>query len=86
MTRFDLLSLLELAAAALILGGGVWLYRRRTPEGEGQPDDRHYDTQGAVLLLVFAVILAIHGSGALNYHPSASEREMYEGLKGMSGH
>jgi uncharacterized membrane protein YphA (DoxX/SURF4 family) len=81
---FDLISLLELVAAALILGGGVWLYRRRAPENESE--DRRYDTQGAVLLIVVAVIVAIHGSGALNYHPSASEREMYEGLKGMTRH
>ena len=35
-----------------------------------------YGSQGAVLLFVIAVIMAIHGLGALDYRPSASELEM----------
>ena len=70
-------NMIELAVAALVLGGGIWLYRARKQADEG------YGSQGAVLLFVIAVILAIHGSGALKYHPSASELETYKGLKGM---
>jgi len=78
----DPIRLIELAAALLILGAGVFVYRRRAAGTE----DRHYDTQGAVLLFVVAVIMAIHGSGALKYHPSSSELEMAKGLSGLSGH
>ena len=76
------IAIVELAAAVLVLGAGVWVYRRRPVDG----DDRHYDTQGAVLLFVVAVIMAIHGSGALKYRPSSSELEMAKGLSGLSGH
>jgi hypothetical protein len=78
----DPIRLIELACAVLILGAGVFVYRRRAAGTE----DRHYDTQGAVLLFVVAVILAIHGSGSLDYHPSASELEMAKGLTSLSGH
>ena len=76
------LGIVELIAAMMILGAGVWVYRRRPVDG----DDRHYDTQGAVFLFVVAVIVAIHGSGALEYHPSSSELEMAKGLSKLSGH
>ena len=59
---------IELAAAAAIAVGGVWLYRRRTHEADAQ-----YGSQGAVLLFVVAAILLIHGLGWLEYHPSAAE-------------
>jgi hypothetical protein len=75
-----LVSIIELAAAALILGGGIWLYRARRGADEG------YGSQGAVLLFVIAVILAIHGSGALRYHPSSSELETYKGMSQMGRH
>lgn len=78
----SIFSMIELVAAVLVLGAGVWVYRRKAVDTE----DRHYDTQGAVLLFVVAVIMAIHGSGALQYHPSASELEMAKGLAGLSGH
>ena len=79
-------SMIELVAAVLVLGAGIWVYRRKAPNGDNSAEDRHYDTQGAVLLIVVAVIMAIHGSGALQYHPSASELEMAKGLSGLSGH
>lgn len=84
----DPLQLVELAAAALILTGGVFLYRRKPAKGDSAADagDGRYGSQGAVLLFVIAIIIAIHGSGALQYHPSASEIETYQGLKQMSGH
>ena len=51
MTTFQIL---ELAIAALLIGAGVWLYRRPSPE----PDQ--YGSQGAVLLFAVAAILIVH--------------------------
>jgi hypothetical protein len=59
-------QVIELVAAAALFALGVWLYRRR-PAGE------QYGSQGAVLLFVVAVLLAIHGLGLLEYRPSAAE-------------
>lgn len=47
-------QILELAAAALLLGAGTWLYRKPSPE----PDQ--YGSQGAVLLFAVAAILVVH--------------------------
>ena len=58
--------MIELAAALLILGAGIWLYRRRD-KSDG------YGSQGAVILFVVAVIIGIHALGGLDYHPSDSE-------------
>lgn len=63
------LQILEVAAAAVLLGLGIWLYRRPSPE----PDN--YGSQGAVLLFVVAVLLAVHGLGLMEYRPSPSEIE-----------
>jgi hypothetical protein len=57
--------MIELAAALVVFGLGVWLYRRRHPEG--------YGSQSAVLLFALAAIMTIHALGALDYHPSAAE-------------
>ena len=46
----------------------MWLYRRRPADDDGQ-----YGSQGAVILFVVAVLLAIHGLGLLEYHPSQAE-------------
>jgi hypothetical protein len=65
------LRMIELVAAVLLLGAGVWLYRRPAPatdDGGGS-----YGNQGAVILLVVAAILAIYALGGLDYHPSQSE-------------
>jgi hypothetical protein len=59
-------AIIEVAAALALLGGGVWLYRRRSPDGGS-------DTQGAVFLFVIAAIMLIHGLGLLEYRPSAAE-------------
>jgi ABC-type sugar transport system permease subunit len=64
--------MIELAAAAALLGLGIWLYRRRAAQG----DDGGYGSQGAVLLFVVAVIMGIHALGGLDYHPTASELEI----------
>ncbi|GAA4748612.1 hypothetical protein GCM10023264_13430 [Sphingomonas daechungensis] len=59
-------QIVELAAAAAIFAGGVWMYRR--PRGGDQ-----YGSQGAVILFVIALLLVIHGLGLLNYQPSPAE-------------
>ena len=60
--------LVELVIAVMFLVAGIWLYRRRDKSDT-------YGSQGAVILLVVAVIMAIHALGALEYHPSAAEAE-----------
>jgi len=60
-------TMLELAAAAALILGGAWLYWRR-----GRDDPRH-GSQGAVILMAVGAIMAIHGSGLLEYRPSPSE-------------
>lgn len=62
--------MIELAAAVVLLGAGVVLYRRKPGDGNS------YGNQGAVILLVVSVIMAIHALGGLDYHPSAAEADM----------
>jgi len=62
-------KMIELGAAVLLLVAGVIFYRRRDPEGHS------YGNQGAVILLVVAVIVGIHAVGGLNYHPSQAEAD-----------
>ena len=57
---------IELIAAVLILGAGIWFYRRRDKADS-------YGSQGAVILFVIAVIMAIHALGLMEYRPSQSE-------------
>lgn len=59
---------IELIAALLILGAGIWFYRRRDKSDS-------YGSQGAVILFVIAVIMAIHALGLMEYRPSQSELE-----------
>ena len=59
--------MIELAAAVMFLVAAVWLYRRKAGA------DAQYGSQGAVLLLVVGLIMAIHALGGLDYHPSESE-------------
>ena len=80
-----ILSMLEVLIAVLLLGAGVYLYRSK-PKEEGSTEDvDHYGSQGAVLLFVIAIIMIVHGFGALEYRPSASELEAAKALAGM-GH
>lgn len=60
----------ELVAAVVLLVAGVVLYRRRPSDGST------YGNQGAVILLVVAVIMGIHALGGLDYHPSSAEADM----------
>jgi hypothetical protein len=82
----DPLKLIEIVCAALILGAGIFVYRRKPAKDDPGGQDRHYDTQGGVLLFVIALIIAIHGLGWMEYHPTASELETYEGLKAATSH
>ena len=66
-------SMIELVAAVLILAAGVWLYRRKPAPQEG--DGGGYGSQGAVLLFVIGVIMAVHALGFMEYRPSQSELE-----------
>ena len=60
-------QMLEVALAALLIVGGVLLYRRRGAEGESRTG-----SQTAVILLFIGAILAIHGLGLLEYRPMSS--------------
>jgi hypothetical protein len=66
MPGVPIATILELAVAAALVVGGVWLYRRRWG-GERQ------DSQGAVFLLLIGAIMLMHGLGFLEYRPSAAE-------------
>lgn len=60
-------TILELVAGVLLVGFAGHLYRRRAADGQ------RYGSQSAVILLIIGVLLLIHGSGLLEYRPSASE-------------
>lgn len=60
--------MVELAAAALLVGLGIYLYRRREAQD-------NYGSQGAVILFVIAMIMGIHALGGLDYHPTSSEAD-----------
>jgi len=62
--------MIELAAALIMIGAAIMLYRRRAAA------DADYGSQGAVLLFVVAAIMAIHALGGLDYRPSAAELEI----------
>ncbi len=68
------LRMIELAAAVVLLGAGIFYYRRKpAPEDSGASS---YGNQGAVILLVIGAIVAIHALGGLDYHPSQAEADM----------
>jgi len=54
---------ITLGAGAVFLIAAIWLYRRRGRE------DRRHGSQGAVILLIVGLILAIHGLGLMEYRP-----------------
>lgn len=61
---------LELGLAVLLLAAGVFFYRQRPKDGSS------YGNQGAVILLVVGVIIAIHALRLLEYHPTPAEADM----------
>jgi hypothetical protein len=65
--------MIELAAAVLILAGGVYFYRRRASDGSS------YGSQGAVILFVVAAIMGIHAVGGLDYHPGNADADIVRG-------
>lgn len=62
-------QLLEIAAAALLIGAGVWQQIR------SKRIDARRGSQGAVILIVVGLIVAIHGLGLMEYRPSQGELE-----------
>ena len=81
-----ILSMLEVLIALLLIAAGVFLYRSKPAKDEAEHDVDHYGSQGAVLLFVIAIIMIVHGVGALEYRPSASELETAKALAGMGRH
>ena len=69
--------LIELAVAALLLVAGIYFYRRKP--ADNVQGGSAYGNQGAVILIVVAVIVAIHALGGLDYRPSTTELEAIEG-------
>ena len=61
--------MIEIAIGVAMLAAAVWLYRK------GAREDGQYGSQGAVLLLIVAAILLIHGFGGFDYRPSQAELE-----------
>jgi hypothetical protein len=64
--------MIELVAAVLILGAGIYFYRSRKSADEG------YGSQGAVILFVIAAIMGAHALGALDYHPTKAEADYFK--------
>ena len=64
---------IELAVAVLLFVAGVVIYRR--PRDEADKSDS-YGSQGAVILLVVATIVAIHALSLMDYHPTQAEADM----------
>ena len=62
-------EMIEIAVGVAMLVAAIWLYRKRARE------DANHGSQSAVLLLVVAAILLIHGFGAMEYRPSKAELE-----------
>ena len=63
------LQLIEVAVAAALIGGGIWL------QVKGKREDAKHGSQGAVILIVIGLIVGIHGLGLMEYRPSRGEME-----------
>ena len=63
-------QIIELAVAIGLIILSVVVYRRKGPEGEGR-----YGNQGSVIVLIIAIILAVHALGLMQYRPSRAEME-----------
>jgi hypothetical protein len=59
-------EMVEVAFALLLIGGGGWLQVR------GRREDAEHGSQGAVILIIVGLILAIHGLGLLEYRAPES--------------
>ena len=63
--------MIELAIAVLLLGAGVFFYRRRDKSDS-------YGPQGAVIMLVIAAIAGAHALGLFDYRPTQAEAEYFK--------
>ena len=54
-------TIIELAVAAALIVAGIWLQVR------GRREDSKHGSQGAVILIMIGLIMAIHGFGLLEY-------------------
>ncbi|WP_114227706.1 MULTISPECIES: hypothetical protein [Sphingomonas] len=61
-------TILKLLLGVVLIGAGLWQYRRRSGAENGS-----YGSQSGVLLLAVGVIVLIYALGGLDYHPSPSE-------------
>jgi hypothetical protein len=71
-------AMAEVAIGLAMLAGALWLYRRPAPATE-ETGERAYGSQGAVLMIIVAAILLIHGLGGLDYRPSQAEIDAMTG-------
>ena len=61
------IQLLEVAVAALLIGGGVWRQVRTRASSPNR------GSQTAVLLIIVGAIIGVHGLGLMEYRPSEGE-------------
>lgn len=61
-------QILQLAAAAVMIAAAIWFMRRPT-------DAKRAGSQGAVILLIVGLIVAVRGLGLMDYRPSPAEVE-----------
>ena len=54
-------TIIELVVAAALIVAGIWLQVR------GKREDSKHGSQGAVILIMIGLIMAIHGFGMLEY-------------------
>ena len=67
--------MIELVVAILLLGAGIYFYRRRDPTADKADN---YGAQGAVIMFVVAAIMLAHALGLFDYRPSKAEAELFQ--------
>ncbi len=60
-------QIIEVAVAALLIAAGIWQQVR------SKRIDARHGSQGAVIMIVIGLIVAIHGLGLMEYRPSQGE-------------
>ena len=63
----SVVQIIEVLVAAVLIGGGIWqqVRTRRSSPNRG--------SQGAVIMIVIGLIVAVHGLGLMEYRPSQGE-------------
>ncbi len=61
-------QILQLAASAVMIAAAIWFMRRPV-------DGKRASSQGAVILLIVGLIVAVRGLGLMDYRPSPAEVE-----------